>query len=114
MTCSDRLRVIHIITSLGRGGAETMLIKLLREMSKAPVTNEVIFLGGDTTLAADIVATGVPLTNLGIASLAGAMGSLLRIARIISKSKPDIVQSWLYHADLAATLAHGFARSQSA
>ena len=40
MTCSDRLRVIHIITSLGRGGAETMLIKLLREMSKAPVTNE--------------------------------------------------------------------------
>lgn len=111
--CSGPPRIVHIITSLGRGGAEGMLLKLLRAMPKSQASNEVLFLGGDTALAPDIAALGIPLTNLGIVSMVGAIGSLFRIARVLRESDPDIVQSWLYHADLAATLAHRFVRSRA-
>ncbi len=49
--------------------------------------------------------SGVEVLDLNIRGPISAPVGLFRLARIIRGYRPYIVQSWMYHADLAATLA---------
>lgn len=105
------LRVVHVITSLGRGGAEQMLCKLLRAMAGKPMINDVVALGGDMDMADEIRALGVRVIDLGMAATLDGLQAARKLRRILSDRRPHIVQSWLYHADLMATLAHMTSRT---
>lgn len=104
-----RLKVLHIITGLSIGGAETMLVKVLSALPSAEVESSVIALGGRGPMADRIEALGVPLTCLGasraLGGLLSAPGSLLRLSALMRKAKPDVVQTWMYHANLLGGLA---------
>jgi glycosyltransferase involved in cell wall biosynthesis len=101
-------RTVHIITGLGVGGAETMLAKLLEAEAEAGLqrTVEVICLGGPGLLADRIRATGVPVTCLGIGSSGAAhtLSAIGLLARRLRSARPDVVQCWMYHADLIGGL----------
>lgn len=107
MPASDRAaRTVHVITGLGVGGAETMLAKLIEAEVAAGDMNsrsiEVICLGAAGELAARIRATGVPVTCLGIEQngLTGTLSGIMALARRLAALQPDVVQCWMYHADL--------------
>src|SRR4051812_7340930 len=68
---SARLKVLHIITGLSIGGAETMLVKVLSALPRADVENSVIALGHRGPIADRIEALGVPLTCLGASRALG-------------------------------------------
>lgn len=98
------MRVLHVITALGVGGAERMLLKLLDARALAHCEQGVIaMLPGP--MAAPMRATGALVHELdflgGIPLLGGASG-LIRAAR---RFEPDVVQGWLYHGNLGAALA---------
>jgi glycosyltransferase involved in cell wall biosynthesis len=105
MTASRPLRVLHIITGLQVAGAETMLVKLLSATDRARFEPMVISLTDRGRLGPRIEAIGIPLEVLGMRrGFAGPL-AILRLATLIRRFGPDIVQTWMYHADLLGTLA---------
>lgn len=60
--------------------------------------------------ADDLRARGVPLVELGMRPGRDVVRGLARLVRVLRRARPDVVISWLYHADLLATLAAPLAR----
>ena len=103
-----RLRVLHLITGLTRGGAESMLVRLLGAMDGDAFDNRVLCLGAEAPLAADLRARGIPTLCLGLGksllSLRQLPGFFLRGA----PWQPQVLQGWMYHGNLAAYLVSRF------
>ncbi|MCC7426606.1 MAG: glycosyltransferase [Alphaproteobacteria bacterium] len=105
------VRVLHVITGLGVGGAETMLAKLVAGLDPARHAARVVCLQAEGPLAAPIRAAGVAVDALGMRGAGDMPRALWRLVRLWRGFRPDLVQSWLYHADLMATLAQPFAHA---
>ena len=97
--------VMHVITSLDIGGAETMLAQLVTGDTAGSVSHRVVCLKPGGELRAIMERGGIPVQSLAIGRKRGVLGGLGRLARIIRTTRPAVVHSWLYHADLLATLA---------
>ncbi len=99
------VRVAHVITDLDVGGAERMLAKLVAGADPARLRHSVISLLPPGKTADEIRAAGVKVASLGMRRGGlPAPGAILRLVRLLRAERPDVVQSWLYHADLMATL----------
>ncbi|MEV6803308.1 glycosyltransferase [Streptomyces sp. NPDC017248] len=95
------MRVLHIITGLGTGGAEQQLRLLLRRL---PVECEVVTLTNPGPVADGLAADGVRVTHLGMAGNRDA-GALPRLARIVRRGRYDLVHTHLYRACLYGRIA---------
>lgn len=104
------MRVLHIITGLGVGGAESMLERLLADLDPALVSNHVIALKEGGPIAAKISARGIPVEIIGLENHFPRSLMPLRLARHIRRIAPDLIQTWLYHADLIGGVAARLAR----
>jgi len=102
------MRVMHVITSLDIGGAEQMLRRLVTADSHGAVSHEVVTMIAGGPLQAPIAAAGIPVTALNMTPGAASLAGLWQLTRLIRRQKPDLIQTWLYHADLATTLALQF------
>jgi glycosyltransferase involved in cell wall biosynthesis len=104
----DRSRsVMHVITGLAVGGAESMLTSLLIAKQKMfpQEPQRVVSLSSGGANARKLRDVGVKVTELRMRASTAPGWQLFRLARHICLEKPAIVQSWMYHADLATTLA---------
>lgn len=105
------IRVLHVITSLEVGGAQRMLVKLCERIDRARFACEVVSLlpvpqdGPSGGPAGDLAALGVAVESLGMRAGLPDPRAVRRLARRLAARPPDVVQSWLYHADLVATAA---------
>lgn len=90
------IRIVHIITGLGSGGAENMLYKLLKYSDKEKFYHEVISLIDEGILGEKIINEGIKIHILNI-SKSNFFVSLLKARKICEDF--DIVNTWLYHAD---------------
>jgi len=101
-----KIRILHVFVTLPVGGAENLLISILRELDPAVYESVVCTLGEGGELAPAVRALGVPLVELQVmgrgkpsAGIVPALVDLLRSERI------DLVHSHLYHANLHARQA---------
>lgn len=102
--------VLHVITGLGPGGAETQLDQLASALHKSGMRQHVVSLRGRGTHADTLEEAGVAVTALGVKSApTGAIG-LLRLARLVRRLQPRVIHGWMYHGNAMAALAHRFAR----
>ena len=106
------VNVAHVITTLGLGGAEVMLFKLLQHTDRRRFAHHVYSLAAlYGPIASRIQALQIPVTSMEM-----KLGSLpdpravLRLARLLREVRPDIVGTWLYHADLLGGTAAKLAR----
>ena len=101
---SELLHVTHVITGLNTGGAERQLMRLLRVWQQDGLSSSVIALGPEGTMSDSVRALGLPLTHLDMRF--GARGLLApdRLTRALRTLKPDVIQTWMYHADLLGGL----------
>jgi len=99
------LTIAHLITTLERGGAEAMLTKLVRAHAALGVRSLVISLTGPGFYGPELEREGIAVWSLGMRRGVPEPGALLRLAGILRREKPDLLQSWLYHADLLGLLA---------
>lgn len=103
------MKVVFIITGLPKGGAQSMLLKILQRLDSrfAP---HVISLTTPGDVGAQIASLGVPVEALEMRSFTSAPSAVIRLSRRLHAIRPEVVQTWLYHADLlgglAARLAH--------
>ena len=56
-----------------------------------------------------IRALGMPVTTLGIRKGQPLPSSLMMLHRVVREFRPDLIQGWMYHGNLAATLARTLA-----
>lgn len=107
------MRILHLITSLGIGGAESQLTALAISMRDAGHEVRVLSLlpGGENTVR--LRNAGVVVEDLGIRQGLPLLSALWRLIRILRSWQPQIVQSWLYHADVLATMANRLARGRA-
>lgn len=99
------MRVLHVITGLSTGGAEAMLLKLLERMDRQHYTSMVISLTTCGDIGPRIAALGIPVRALGMTSMLSILPGLRHLVREIRQFRPDIVHTWLYHADLLGGMA---------
>lgn len=99
------MRVLYIITGLATGGAESMLLKLLERLDRERYTPMVISLTTSGDIGPRIAALGIPVLALGMTSGLPRPSDFLHLLRKVRQLRPDIVHTWLYHADLLGGLA---------
>ena len=99
------IKVMHIITTLGPAGAENMLCRIAAGMDGTRFENEVVSLTEVLDLAEKMRSIGVPVRTLGMKRRIPNPLSVMRLARWIRESKPDVIHTWMYHANLIGTLA---------
>src|ERR1041385_1242369 len=98
------MRVMHVITGLTTGGAETMLLKLLSAASEN-MEHVVVSLGDEGTIGPRITALGVPVHCLGLKRNAPNPFKMLSTLPLARRIDPQLIQGWMYHGNLMASMA---------
>src|SRR5712691_665604 len=99
------IKVMHVITTLGPAGAETMLSRVASGMDGARFENEVVSLTGILDLAERMQGKGVRVRTLDMKTSVPNPLLVMRLAQWIRESKPDVIHTWMYHANLVGALA---------
>lgn len=103
-----RATIIHVITDLGAGGAQTVLLRLATDSQK--FKHIVVSLADEGKLARVLRSAGADVFALHMSRSLPLPGAIFRLARLIRRERPALVQTWLYHADLVGVLAAKIAR----
>jgi glycosyltransferase involved in cell wall biosynthesis len=103
-----KTKVTHIISGLQIGGAEMMLCRLLSAIDPSRFESQVIALGPRGPLAERIEAMGIPLICMGLRGPKDFPVGLWKLTRLLKQQPPDVIHTWLYHADLLGSLAAKF------
>jgi len=100
------MKIVHIITDLDTGGAEIMLYKLLSSLHYEELNSMVISLMGIGKITERIEALGVKVETLDLVQgERPSWQSIKKLRQFMRAFNPDIVQGWMYHGDIAATVA---------
>lgn len=98
-------RIVFIITGLSTGGAEMMLFKVLERLDRQRFAPHVISLTTLGELAPRIAALGISVDAMGMKPGLPSPAGFFRLVRLLKHLKPDVVHTWMYHADLLGGLA---------
>lgn len=96
-------KVVHIITGLGDGGAEGVLTRLCLGSKRAD--HVVVSMMDDGKYGELLRNEGVKLYTLDMKQGKFSLSSFWRLIRILKAEKPEVVQTWMYHADLIGGMA---------
>jgi len=99
------MKIVHIITGLKTGGAEMMLYKLLSNQDTARFKPEVVSLTDIGPIGKRILQQGIPVRCLGMNRGMPNPLVALKLAKWLRQSKPAVIQTWMYHADLVGGIA---------
>ena len=103
------IKVLHAITTLEIGGAESMLLRLLEAGARDKFEPSILSLmDPDRTqvanFAAELAALRVKMSTLGLPQGRLSPAALWRLCRIVRATAPDLLQGWMYHGSLAVTV----------
>jgi len=102
------MRILHVITSLGLGGAQVMLRRYLAALGPDGAGHRVVTLLPGGSVGREIADLGVPVSDLGLSSALKLPLAAGRLRRIVRECRPDVLHGWMYHGCLAASLStHG-------
>lgn len=104
-------RIVHIITGLGTGGAETSLLRLLSASNRDRFNPYVISLTNAGPLSERISHLGIPVRFLGIDAYRPNIFLFIKLVVWLREIHPAVIQTWMYHADLIGGLAGFFTRA---
>lgn len=82
-----------------------MLAKLIEALPPPEHEHVVMPLVSGGPIAARIAATGAQILEAGIPRSPRAVLSLARLRRLVKQARADVVQGWMYHGNLVASLA---------
>jgi glycosyltransferase involved in cell wall biosynthesis len=99
------ITVTHLISGLRRGGAEQCLLRLVRRMDRSRFSSRVISILPLGPLAQEFTAAKIEVETLNCTGLVDTPRALAQLIRRIRQLKPDLVQTWLYHADMLGAVA---------
>jgi glycosyltransferase involved in cell wall biosynthesis len=104
-TTGAMLTIVHLITGLETGGAEGMLARLVAGSDRARFRSVVVSMTRPGLVGQAIVEAGIPLRSLGMRRGVPDPRGLLRLRWILREFRADVLQTWLYHADMLGLAA---------
>ena len=105
---SRKVVLLYITTGLSTGGAERMLYNLLSRTNQLRFEPIVVSLMDRGTFGDQIEALGIPVYTIGIKRGIPTPAAIVRLIRTVRHLKPDLIQGWMYHGNLAAQFARVF------
>lgn len=96
--------LLHIISGLSTGGAEQALYNLLAGGLADRFKNYVISLCDEGTMGPRFREVGIPVVTLHFNRGKVPFCGLSKLVRLTKETKPVILQGWMYHGNIAATL----------
>jgi glycosyltransferase involved in cell wall biosynthesis len=105
------MKVLHIITGLNNGGAEGVLYRLCK--FENGVEHVVVSLLGEGKYGHLLRRAGIEVHYLNMSKGIGLFKSLWTLYRLLLRNNPDLVQTWMYHADLIGGIVARFAGVKS-
>jgi glycosyltransferase involved in cell wall biosynthesis len=106
------VKVVFVVTGLATGGAEMMLYKLLTRIDRQRFAPTVIALISGGVFVDRVKALDIPLHQLGMQAGKPSLSALQQLTKLLNQIQPDLIQGWMYHANLAAQLAHFLVRQK--
>lgn len=103
------LRIVMVSTSLMRGGAETQVFLLARELARRGHALTVVTMRDPEAYAADLADLRIPLVTLGMRRGVPDPRALARLAGVVRGARPHVVHAHMVHANLLARLARPLA-----
>jgi glycosyltransferase involved in cell wall biosynthesis len=95
--------IVHIITGLALGGAETSLLRLLRAQ-RGRFRNVVVALRSGGPMRRPMEEAGAPVIEIEADGAWATWRNLRAAAREIRALRPTLIQGWMYAGNAAATL----------
>lgn len=93
-------RLLYVITSLDRGGAETQVATLAQGFRARGWHVEVASLLAAGAIGARLRNASIPVHSLGMARGRGDPRAVARLSRLVRAQRPDVVHSHMVHANL--------------
>lgn len=94
------MKVVHIITGLNQGGAESALFRLITFNKSKSIENIVISMTSEGVYASQLRDAGIIVHVLGMPRRMVTLKGIMLLWKILKQEKPDAVQTWMYHSDL--------------
>jgi glycosyltransferase involved in cell wall biosynthesis len=99
----NKNKILHVITSLDAGGAEKALVELIL-VSKDKYQHSVICLKEQGNLSSILLKENIEVTAIGMKKNKIEIKKILRFFFLVSKARPNLIQSWLYHSDFLVSI----------
>lgn len=97
--------ILHVITGLSTGGAERALYNVLAGGLGRQYKTAVLSLQGEGSIGPQIRELEVPVYQLNMHRGMPTPSTVMRLRQVVHEFRPDIIQGWMYHGNLAASLA---------
>ncbi|HET7600655.1 MAG TPA: glycosyltransferase [Gemmatimonadales bacterium] len=97
--------VLHLIPSLEVGGAETLLLDLVRGTGPGRYRHRVVSMLPGGALVGAFRSAGVTAASLGMRSGLPDPRGYLRLRQILRAERPLLLHAWMYHANLLGLAA---------
>jgi glycosyltransferase involved in cell wall biosynthesis len=101
-------RISFLITELDHGGAERALVHIVTGLDRSLWAPQVISLSDRGPLTEPLEAAGIPVTAIGagrVRSPAGLWRATGGVTRCLKEQQPAVLQTFLFHANIAGRLA---------
>lgn len=95
------MKILHIITSLNSGGAENVLYKIVT--SDTENEHQVISLKFDDFYFKKFRQANIKV-NVIFKSTFFSFHGIFKLYKIVKKSRPDLIQTWMFHSNLLGGL----------
>ena len=98
----SKLNILHLIVGLGDGGAEATLYKLVSTDNK---NNHIVISLSDFGKYGELLSKkNIPVYALNFRRNRFNFLQIFKLLNKIEKFNPEIIQSWMYHADFLTSI----------
>ncbi|MEA2101382.1 MAG: glycosyltransferase [Thermodesulfobacteriota bacterium] len=104
-----KIKILHLISTLDTGGAEQNLLRLVCAMDNARFKNIIVSMTDIGPVGEKIQGCNCNVHALNMKKGLPDPRGIYRLYGLVRQYDPDIIQSWMYHANLLG-LAFGFRR----
>ena len=105
------MRLLHLIDTLGTGGAERVLVGLIPELRKKGFKSSVAVLGPPYDLESEVVAAGAEVFHLGISNRWNFFAGAHRLQQVAKRINADLIHANLLFPIIYAAGARSFNRN---
>jgi len=96
----SHIPILHLITELDTGGAQTALLRLLARLDRDRFFPTVACLyNGDAPVAQQICSLDIPVTDLGMTAR-WRWDAFWRLYCLLRRERPVILHTWMFHANI--------------
>lgn len=99
------MKIIHLITGLGTGGAERALSNLLVAGMRDFEDIQVVSLTDEGRYGQYMRGLGIPVHALNMQYKRQMPLAYFKLRRLVKRCQPDVMHSWMYHANLLCAIA---------